>query len=574
MTLHVLRTIRAALSAQPRLLLLSLASTGLASSRSPHSSLIHELLARHRKCLFGQGFHGQVTAEWMAPHRSSMYLEILIQLLLYHARSFYSSLGLRSLTREEVMANRQVQLSCVQLLVQLVKELLPLVRDSGKGFASFLSDLLTRCRLQKVALHSVLALLEVLVPKPNRPQRLSLTEEIVLFNEEDEKIHNRWTYSQAILMAFVKLIISVMALEDQLTKQNGWSTSEQATTAANQYQRGVPVHAQPLFTTAILTALKQKPARWIHTEFTRLLAAGLPFMGRSLPAILAGVVPQICLNLESFVLSTSGPPDYLVTELEALTALCHYVLVDSSSLSTNPALAGSAGLISWGVSSNGIGAGMSSTSNGHQMILHNLVHAFTPSGLGGNHSGDPSSSEGSDPYATARRQMLSNLPRILSCIGYLWQQSGAAPEGSNTGRSGPHPWRQKLLEFVSPIGHHHGVSLLAAVSVAWVEKRRDPCRNNNNSRIIPECGAEQLALVDLISSVRVLPPDTLVQLLRQVFVYPLVCLILILMLLLSFPKVLKQPLLVPAQNRSWRMEVGLLHFFHAYLVRCGSFPMS
>ena len=280
-----------------------------------------------------------------------MYLEILMQLLLYHARSFYSSLGLASLTRDEVLANRQVQLSCVQLLVQLLNELLPLVRDSGRGFASFICDLLTRVRLQKVALHSILALLDVVTNgRPGsirkRPhQKLSLTEEIVLFNEEEDSVNGGdWTYSQAILMTLAKLILSVMALEDQLTKQNAWSTSSEPVpaSAAGQYQRGVPVHAQPLFTTAVLNALKQRAARWIHTEFTRLLAAGLPFMGRSLPAILNVVVPQMCLNLESFVLLGSpsgggGPPDYLVTELEALTALCHYVLVDSSSHSTNPA---------------------------------------------------------------------------------------------------------------------------------------------------------------------------------------------------------------------------------------------
>jgi hypothetical protein len=81
--------------------------------------------------------------------------------------------------------------------------------------------------------------------------------------------------------------------------------------------------------------------------------------------------------------------------------------------------------------------------------------------------------------------------------------------------------------------------------VAWVEKRKDFTPGNGKVRkIIPECGVEQLALVDLISSVRVLPPDTLVQLLRQV---------------------LKQPLQMQLQNRSSRLEVGLLHFFHAYL---------
>ena len=55
-----------------------------------------------------------------------------------------------------------------------------------------------------------------------------------------------------------------MAIEDQLFKQNGLNdlpngNSVISTPAAvpGVYQRGVPVHSQPLFTTAILTALKQ-----------------------------------------------------------------------------------------------------------------------------------------------------------------------------------------------------------------------------------------------------------------------------------------------------------------------------
>ena len=264
-------------------------------------------------------------------------------------------------------------------------------------------------------------------------------------------------------------------------------------------------------------------------------------LGRSLPTLLNAVVPHVCLNLESLAASTSPqpncPPDYLVTELEALTALCHFVLIDSPHSTGAPTLAGSAGMLggmSWGVTSactNG------TLPNPNGQILHNLMHAFAPNGLGVSLNNE-SAANGGDPYNTARRQMLSNLPRILVCIGYLWQISSTE---TSTGRV----QRQKLLEFVSPISHHHGVSLLAAVSVAWVEKRKDFTTSNGKARkIFPECGAEQLALVDLISSVRVLPPDTLVQLLRQV---------------------LKQPVQMHLQNRSSRLEVGLLHFFHAYL---------
>ena len=220
-TLYTLHALRSQLLCQPRLALLSLASTSLASSRSPHSTLLQELLARHRKCLFGNGYHGDVSADWIAPHRSSMYLEILLQLLLYHIRSFYSNLGVSSLTRQEITLNRQVQLCCVQLLTLLLKELLPLVKDTGRGFASYISDLLARSRVQKVTLHSTLAMLHVITldkskstkkkmnninnnnkKKMNGAKECTLTEEIILFNEEEDKLGSN--YSEATLVSLVK----------------------------------------------------------------------------------------------------------------------------------------------------------------------------------------------------------------------------------------------------------------------------------------------------------------------------------------------------------------------------------
>lgn len=71
-----------------------------------------------------------------------------------------------------------------------------------------------------------------------------------------------------------------MAIEDQLSKQNSPagdlpSVNVAASSPASvpgTYQRGVPVHSQPLFTTAILTALKQ-----VTFYFFTILTAFLHF---------------------------------------------------------------------------------------------------------------------------------------------------------------------------------------------------------------------------------------------------------------------------------------------------------
>lgn len=51
----------------------------------------------------------------------------------------------------------KVQLASAELLMLICSELIYIVRDSGKGFACYIADLLSRCKLQKVVLHCVLS---------------------------------------------------------------------------------------------------------------------------------------------------------------------------------------------------------------------------------------------------------------------------------------------------------------------------------------------------------------------------------------------------------------------------------
>jgi hypothetical protein len=51
----------------------------------------------------------------------------------------------------------KVQLASAEVLMLLCSELIYIVRDSGKGFACYIADLLSRCKVQKVVLHCVLS---------------------------------------------------------------------------------------------------------------------------------------------------------------------------------------------------------------------------------------------------------------------------------------------------------------------------------------------------------------------------------------------------------------------------------
>lgn len=123
-TLYALRTLRNELLTNTRMFLCCAATTGAANA-TKNTALLN-LLARHRKSVFGRNFHGDIAnTEFIAAYRSSMYLEVLISVCLYFARSYYPNLGQMRLTYEEIAGNRQV---CTQLkkdvLIQYLKKML------------------------------------------------------------------------------------------------------------------------------------------------------------------------------------------------------------------------------------------------------------------------------------------------------------------------------------------------------------------------------------------------------------------------------------------------------------------
>lgn len=107
-TLYSLSTLRNEIQTNARIFLCSAATTGVTSSVK--SNVLLNLLGRHRKSVFGRNFHGEIAStEFISMYRSSMYLEVLISICLYFARSYYPNLGQMRLTQEEISGNRQVR---------------------------------------------------------------------------------------------------------------------------------------------------------------------------------------------------------------------------------------------------------------------------------------------------------------------------------------------------------------------------------------------------------------------------------------------------------------------------------
>lgn len=80
---------------------------------------------------------------------------------------------------------KQVQISAVELLSLVCYELTSIVRDSGRGLACYLADLLSRIKLQKITLHCVLTSVNTGSKHAHTHSR-SFTHEILAFNEHKD----------------------------------------------------------------------------------------------------------------------------------------------------------------------------------------------------------------------------------------------------------------------------------------------------------------------------------------------------------------------------------------------------
>ncbi|XP_014214024.1 protein dopey-1 homolog isoform X2 [Copidosoma floridanum] len=544
-TLYALRILRNEVLTNARMFLCAAATTGV-STNSRSASLL-TLLARHRKSVFGRNFYGEVAnTEFVAAYRSSMYLELLISVCLYFSRSYYPNLGQMRLTQEEISGNRQVQLASSELLTLIFSELIPIVRDSGKGFSCYIMDLLTKCKVQKVALHCLVSsVLTMKNAQKDSDDIFTFTEEIVQFNDPvTENDVNKCKYrasdhTEAFQMQLLRLLLALIMLEHQcgaLKSEDVAAASTPSSPSRNnhslssntlKYVLGAPITQQPMFIASILSALKLEHMRHLHQYWTTLVTSSLPFMGSSLTQIVMSVIHQLCCNIEqlaSYYVSDEAlllsrkcedisvvecclPADYTVTHLEALTFLLHYCLLDSSQQI----------VFSFNQPSSAIQTGMPGANPGQ--IFNNLMHVFMPTSLSTEANGPKDKNATNEKFLAARRMALSHLPRIIASLSTLWQavliikdnEQATCVVGS------PRIVKYQLLELLSPISFHHGVNFLAAVAVAWHERRQP---SSNSKRVLPEACPNQQVLVQLVSAIRVMPIDTLVQTVHQVIKTP------------------------------------------------------
>lgn len=351
---------------------------------------LKHLLIRHRKSIFGKGFEGTLTnSEFNNAYRGVMYLEVLITICLYYARSYYRinyddhdkishsdsdneegnknyrcNANYERASSEDLLANCKIQLAAIEMLNLIFNELIQIVKDMGKGLANYVADLMTKCKVQKVILHCVLSSVHFSTTKIIS----TVSEKILRFNDpaynKEKNFKNEKIHLQAIQIQLLKLLEAVIKLEHETIVQKGADSAQRepqkavsstitsilsqsptrpkpiTSTSGNnsKYVHNLTVSQQPMFLSAILNALQSENLKHLHKNWTELVTSSLNcYSPDALSHIVVSIMHQLCENIDNIAKQNGNvqKSDYCISQLEALTVICHFCLLDNNQQQVN-----------------------------------------------------------------------------------------------------------------------------------------------------------------------------------------------------------------------------------------------
>ncbi|XP_069344992.1 protein DOP1A isoform X2 [Eulemur rufifrons] len=531
-TLYAFSAIKAILKTNPIAFVNAISTTSVNNAYTPQLSLLQNLLARHRISVMGKDFYSHIPVDSNHNFRSSMYIEILISLCLYYMRSHYPTHV--KVTAQDLIGNRNMQMMSIEILTLLFTELAKVIESSAKGFPSFISDMLSKCKVQKVILHCLLSSIfsaqkwhsEKMAGKNMVAVEEGFSEDSLINFSEDE-FDNGSTLQSQLLRVLQRLIVlehRVMTIPEENDTGFDFVVSDLEHISPHQpmtslqYLHAQPITCQGMFLCAVIRALHQHCACKMHPQWIGLITSTLPYMGKVLQRVVISVTLQLCRNLDNLIqqykyetgLSDSRPlwmasiipPDMILTLLEGITAIIHYCLLDP-------------------------------TTQYHQLLV-NVDQKY---------------------LFEARSGILSILHMIMSSVTLLWsilhqadsseKMTVAACASVTTINLGATKnLRQQILELLGPISMNHGVHFMAAIAFVWNERRQN--KTTTRTKVIPTASEEQLLLVELVRSISIMRAETVIQTVKEV---------------------LKQPPAIAKDKKHLSLEVCMLQFFYAYIQR-------
>ncbi|KAG9493699.1 hypothetical protein GDO78_001525 [Eleutherodactylus coqui] len=531
-TLYALSAIKAILKTCPMVFVSAISTTIVNNAYTPQLSLLQNLLARHRISVMGKDFYSNIPLDSNHNFRSSMYIEILISLCLYFMRSHYPTHV--KVSQQDLMGNRNMQMMSVEILTLLFTELAKVIESSAKGFASFISDMLSKCKVQKVILHCLLSSIfsaqkwhsERMAEKNIMAIEEGFSEDSLINFSEDEFDNGSTLQSQLLKVLQGLIVLEHRVLTVPEDNEAGFDfvitdlehINPQQPLTSLQYMHSQPITCQGMFLCAVIRALHQHYTCKMHPQWIGLITSTLPYMGKVLQRVVVSVTLQLCRNLDNLIqqykyetglsdnrplwMASFTPPDMILTLLEGVTTIIHYCLLDPSA-------------------------------QYHQLMVNvDQKHLLE-----------------------ARSGILSILHLIMSSVTLLWsilQQAdsseknfaAAAASVTTINLGSTKNLRQQILELLGPISMNHGVHFMAAIAFVWNERRQN--KNSSRTKVIPLASEEQLLLVELVRSISVMRTETVIQTVKEV---------------------LKQPPAIAKDKKHLSLEVCMLQFFYAYVQR-------
>ncbi len=114
------------------------------------------------------------------------------------------------------------------------------------------------------------------------------------------------------------------------------------------------------------------------------------------------------------------PADYVVTQMEALTMIYHYCLLDNTSQAA----------VSQPTPLSSASSPAQAAKQEQNEILSNLLHVFLSNTDSKSLSLSSSASASVDTLAIARKILLSTLPRLVNTIAVLWRAVNGGPSST------------------------------------------------------------------------------------------------------------------------------------------------
>lgn len=314
-TLYAFSAIKAILKTNPSAFVSAISTTSVNNAYTPQLSLLQNLLARHRISVMGKDFYSHIPVDSNHNFRSSMYIEILISLCLYYMRSHYPTHV--KVTSQDLIGNRNMQMMSIEILTLLFAELAKVIESSAKGFPSFISDMLSKCKVQKVILHCLLSSIfsaqkwhsEKMAGKNIVAVEEGFSEDSLINFSEDE-FDNGSTLQSQLLKVLQRLIVlehKVMTVPEE--NETGFDfvitdlehIGPQQPMTSLQYLHSQPITCQGMFLCAVIRALHQHCACKMHPQWIGLITSTLPYMGKVLQRVVVSVTLQLCRNLDNLI---------------------------------------------------------------------------------------------------------------------------------------------------------------------------------------------------------------------------------------------------------------------------------